>query len=217
MLYPYIMNQNIEEWQNRFEVYMANHPTDDGSHDVSHFRRVWNVANKLSSDQDDKLVILAACYFHDIVNYPKNHPKRSLSSREAGLKAKDILKEMNFPSEKLDHVKHCIEAHSFSANIETKTREAEVVQDSDRMEALGAIGLSRTFYVAGQMGSKIFSNEDPFAETRELDEGKFAIDHFQTKLLKLPMTMKTEEGKEEALRRAKILEDFLKNLKNEIL
>lgn len=208
--------ENTTFWKDQFENYLENHPFDDGSHDITHFRRVWRLAEQLSSESDDKLVILAACYFHDIISYPKNHPRRSLSSKDAGIKALEILRDLNFHQEKLDHVQHCIEAHSYSANIDTKTREAGIVQDSDRMEALGAIGLARTFYVAGRMGSQLFSSNDPFAENRELDDSKYAIDHFKVKLFKLPSTMKTIEGKSEASRRVEILKTFLNNLKEEL-
>ncbi len=210
------MNENLEDWKNKFEDYLNANPLDDGSHDLSHFKRVWRLANNLSSDNEDKLVILAACYFHDIVNYPKNDSRRSQSSRDAALKAKEILNEMSFPIDKLSDVAHCIEAHSFSANIEPETIEAKIVQDADRMESLGAIGLARTFYVAGRMGSQLFDGEDPFAKNRELDDKKYAIDHFKTKLFKLPETMKTDSGKEEAIKRVRTLEQFLENLSKEL-
>lgn len=206
----------ISIWIDKFESYLDDHSFDDGSHDISHFRRVWKIANQLSNNEDDRLVILAACYFHDIVSYPKNDPRRSRSSKDAAIKTKSILMDMNFPSDKLDNVCHCVEAHSYSANIETQTSEARIVQDADRMESLGAIGLARTFYVAGRMGSQIFSSTDPFAKDRELDDSKFAIDHFKTKLLKLPETMKTVEGKKEAIKRAQILEVYLEQLRDEL-
>lgn len=208
---------NLQHWQEKFEAYLSVLPHTDGSHDLSHFRRVWRLADQLSCAGEDKLVILAACYFHDFVSYPKNHPKRSQSSKDAAVKARGVLQEMGFPNEKLDSVCHCIEAHSFSAAIEPKTEEAKIVQDADRMEALGAIGLARTFYVAGQMGSKLFCAEDPFAEKRALDDRQFAVDHFEAKLLKLPATMKTVQGKIEAEKRAAILQRFLDDLRSECM
>lgn len=211
-----MISESLKFWEEKFEQCLANHPSDDGSHDIHHFRRVWRLADRLSSESDDKLVILAACYFHDIVSYPKNHPDRSRSSVDAAVKACKLLREMNFPTEKLDHVAHCIEAHSFSANIPTETKEAAIVQDADRMESLGAIGLARTFYVAGRMGSSLFHGGDPFARERELNDSQYAVDHFKTKLLKLPGTMKTEQGKAEAKKRAAILENFLEDLKAEL-
>ena len=70
------------DWQQRFEAWLAGHLTQgDSAHDISHFRRVWGTAQRLAEEsQADRLVILTACYFHDIVSLPKNHPERSRSS-----------------------------------------------------------------------------------------------------------------------------------------
>ncbi|OFZ26719.1 MAG: hydrolase [Bdellovibrionales bacterium RIFOXYB1_FULL_37_110] len=206
----------ITDWAHKFETYLTKNHDDDGSHDVSHFKRVWKTAQKLMTEETDELVILASCYFHDIVCYPKNHPKRSCSSREAALKAEKILLAMNFPTDKIENIKHCIEAHSFSANIPPQTMEAKIVQDADRMEALGAIGLARVFYVAGQLGQKLFDDIDPFAHKRNFDDKKYALDHFNIKLLKLPETMQTEKGKDEANKRKDLLLRFMDDLQLEL-
>lgn len=208
--------ENLKQWQETFENYLKEHPLSDGAHDLSHFQRVWRLANSFASPQEDRLVILAACYFHDIVSYAKDDPRRSLSSADAAVKACAILSDLGFPTEKLENVKHCIHAHSFSANVPTQSAEAAIVQDADRMEALGAIGLARTFYVSGLMKSKLFCAEDPLAKNRDLDDKKYAIDHFQQKLFKLPSTMKTQKGKIEAEKRAKVISRFLDDLLSEL-
>jgi len=207
---------NIETWTLRFEKYLGGCEFDDSSHDIGHFRRVWKTANAIADNDVDRLVLLASSYFHDIVSYPKNHPKRSRSSVDSAIKAAEILAQMNFPQEKIDKVKHCIEAHSFSANIRPETIEAKILQDADRMEALGAIGLARTFYVAGRLNSKLFDEEDLFAQKRALDDSKYALDHFQVKLLKLPETMQTDKGQLEAGRRVEILKSFMHHLSLEL-
>lgn len=207
---------NLMDWKQQFENYLMEYPSVDGSHDLSHFKRVWSLAEQFSSERDDKLVIMAACYFHDIVSYPKNSPIRSLSSQHAAQKSREILLAMNFPEEKLDSVHHCIEAHSYSSGIKPKTSEAKIVQDADRIEALGAIGLARTFYIAGQMETKLFCAEDPFAKHRELNDKEFAVDHFYEKLLKLPETMQTQGGRKEAEKRAHVLKRFLQDLEQEL-
>lgn len=207
---------DIDFWRSKFETYFLTHSSDDGSHDISHFRRVWKIANTLSKTTN-KLVILAACYFHDIVSYPKNDQRRKSSSFDAALKAEKILQNMNFPKELLENVKHSIEAHSFSANIKAETLEAKVVQDADRLESLGAIGVARTFYVAGRMGSKLFCGDDPFAKSRELNDKKFSLDHFEVKLFKVVDQMQTKAGRIEGLKRVAKMKSFLVGLREEII
>lgn len=78
----------LAQWQHRFERWLdENHFTDDAAHDIAHFHRVWMTAQGIMADEDsDPLVVLTACYFHDIVSLPKNHPERSHSSRLAARK-----------------------------------------------------------------------------------------------------------------------------------
>lgn len=209
-------NDEIADWQARFEAFFASRSdADDGSHDVAHFRRVWRTASEIAdrvSVAVDRLVLLAAAYFHDIVAIDKNDPDRSRASRLAAAEAATMLEGMGFPAGKIDAVRHAIEAHSFSAGIAPETEEARIIQDADRMEALGAIGLARTFYVAGRMGSRLFDPEDPLAERRELDDRRYALDHFQTKLLRLPQMMQTSPGRAMAMERATTLQQFMESL-----
>lgn len=206
----------LEKWQKRLEEYLSQIKFSDKSHDLAHFRRVWDTARQITSKDCDLLVILAGAYLHDIVSYPKNHPSRSRSSHESALMAQKILIEIGFPNDKVAAVMHAIEAHSYSANIKPESIEAKVLQDADRMEALGAIGLARTFYTAGLLGSKLFHDKDPFAKHRSLDDSKYAVDHFEAKLMKLPKTMQTAAGKEIANKRLKVLQYFLEELSQEL-
>lgn len=132
-----------------------NHSGQDAAHDIFHFRRVWMTAQKLSTDATvDWLVVLTACYFHDLISLPKNHPERHRSSVLAALETHRVLMRdfPDFPRQRLSAVCHAIEAHSFSAKITPETLEAKIVQDADRLEALGAIGLARVFAVSGALG-----------------------------------------------------------------
>lgn len=207
----------LELWEERFISYLQDFTFSDSSHDLQHFKRVWHLCQQIGDENCDQLILLAASYFHDIVSFPKNHPDRSISSIKAAEKTMDILSKMNFPQDKLPGVFHAIEAHSFSANIETKSLEAKVVQDADRMESLGSIGLARTFYVSGLMGSALFESSDPFAKERELDDKSYAIDHFYVKLFKLQDMMKTDGGRELAKKRTLVMKNFLDQLREELL
>ncbi|MCP5995663.1 HD domain-containing protein, partial [Klebsiella pneumoniae] len=106
----------------------------------------------------------------------------SHSSRLAARKTREILSRdfPDFPPDRYAAVEHAIEAHSFSAGIAPQSLEAKIVQDADRLEALGAIGLARVFAVSGALGTALFDADDPFAGARALDDKAFALDHFQT-------------------------------------
>ncbi|EOW1853686.1 phosphohydrolase [Escherichia coli] len=211
---------NLQHWQAQFERWLKNHHThQDAAHDLCHFRRVWATAQKLAADEDvDMLIILTACYFHDVVSLAKNHPQRQRSSLLAAEETRRILSAefADFPSEKIDAICHAIAAHSFSAQITPLTVEAKIVQDADRLEALGAIGLARVFAVSGSLGMALFDGEDPFAQRRPLDDKRYALDHFQTKLLKLPQTMQTAKGKLLAQHNARFLVEFMAKLSAEL-
>lgn len=211
---------DLVDWQQRFERWiLTHHAQDDAAHDLSHFRRVWATATQLAAGEEvDRLVLLTACYFHDIVSLPKNHPERSRSSMMAAEKTLAILQSAfaDFPADRYPAVSHAIEAYSFSAAIPPRTLEAKIVQDADRLESLGAIGLARVFAVAGALNTILFDAEDPFADRRALDDRKYALDHFQCKLLRLPETMQTDKGKAMAQHNARFLVEFMAKLSAEL-
>lgn len=211
---------DLYHWQQRFEAWLSqHHGQEDAAHDISHFRRVWATAQQLAEETAaDRLVILTACYFHDIVSLAKNHPERSRSSAMAAEKTLAILQSAfpDFPPERYAAVLHAIEAHSFSAAIAPQSEEAKIVQDADRLEALGAIGLARVFAVSGALNNSLFDARDPFADRRELDDKTYALDHFQCKLLRLPKTMQTEKGRAMAVRNARFLVQFMAKLSAEL-
>ncbi|GJL37646.1 putative hydrolase [Phytobacter ursingii] len=210
----------LTEWQQCFDTWVGQHYSQtDAAHDVAHFRRVWRTAQHLMEGLEvDALVILTACYFHDIVSLAKNDPQRSLASRMAAEKTAAILRAdfPHFPEERYPAVRHAIEAHSYSAGIAPQTPEAKIVQDADRLEALGAIGLARVFAVAGSLGVALFDSRDPFADGRELNDKRYALDHFRTKLLTLPATMQTEKGRALAQHNADYLVQFMAKISAEL-
>lgn len=211
---------DLYQWQQRFEAWLSEHHSQgDAAHDISHFRRVWATAQRLAEESDaDRLVILTACYFHDIVSLAKNHPERRRSSAMAAEQTLTILQSdfPDFPPERYAAVLHAIEAHSFSAGMAPRSEEAKIVQDADRLEALGAIGLARVFAVSGALNNILFDADDPFADRRELDDKKYALDHFQCKLLRLPETMQTEKGRAMALHNARFLVQYMAKLSAEL-
>jgi uncharacterized protein len=191
------MNPELSTWQPKLIALAKAAADSDGAHDINHLHRVWRNAQALleSHPAADGLVVMAGCYLHDLVNLPKNHPDRALASRHSAALATSRLAAEGFPPARLDAVAHAIEAHSFSAAIAAETIEARIVQDADRLDALGAVGLARLFYTAGQLGSALAHPDDPLAEHRPRDDRAFALDHIEAKLAALPAMMQTAAGR----------------------
>jgi uncharacterized protein len=190
----------------------------DGAHDLGHLDRVWANAQELALEVGgaDLEVLLPAAYFHDAVNLPKNHPDRARASQASADWATAYLSDSDFPAAKIPAVAHAIAAHSFSAAIPPNTLEAEILQDADRLEALGAIGIARMFHVGGAMGGLLFNAEDPMALHRPLDDKRFSLDHLEVKLFPIAETMRTAPGREMALSRVEWMRSFRSRLLREL-
>jgi uncharacterized protein len=130
--------------------------------------------------------------------------------------AEPFLRDAGFTPEEIALIRTCIVEHSFSKGMRPSTPESAIVQDSDRLDSLGAIGVLRCASVNTLMQSKYYDPFDPFAEGRELDDKKFMVDHYYVKLFKLPELMVTEEGKKEGRLRVEFMKTFLAELAKEI-
>lgn len=189
----------------------------DGSHDVSHLHRVWrNVCAIRDKEGGDHQVLLAATLLHDCVAVEKNSPFRASASRLAAAKATELLAQMGWDEAHTQAVAHAIECHNFSANITPTTLEARILQDADRLDAIGMVGVARLFYVSGRMGSQLYDAHDPQARHRELDDKRFAADHFKTKIFTLAQGFQTATGKQMAQVRHDRAQRFLQEFMDEI-
>ena len=209
----------LADWSARCEAFVRERMAGDAGHDFGHVRRVVVWARRLGdAEAADPAVVLPAAWLHDVVTVPKSHPDRVRASRIAAEAASAWLGEAGYPTDRIPAVAHAIEAHSFTAGVEPRTIEAEVVQDADRLDALGAVGIARCYAMAAEFGSHILHPDDPVPGEglkRPLDDERYATDHFYTKLLGLPATMRTEAGRAEAERRGAFLRTFLDELARE--
>ncbi len=189
----------------------------DPAHDLQHIERVVANATRLgNAEAADMAVVLPAAWLHDCITLPKNSPHRAEASTMAAKRARELLAELEWPEQHHDAIAHAIEAHSFTAAIKPRTLEAQVVQDADRLDAIGAIGIARCFTVGGALGSELYSADDPFCDDRSPEDRRFSVDHFYQKLLKLSHTMQTQAGRREASRRTRAMRIFLGELGREI-
>lgn len=209
---------DLSIWETRFADFLASRPhAADAAHDDAHVQRV--VANALllaEVEGADTAVVLPAAWLHDCVIVPKDSLQRSQASRLAADAAGAFLAEAGYAPEKIPAVEHAIAAHSFSAGIPPQTLEAQVVQDADRLDALGAIGIARTIALGAQLGRPLYAPVEPFPVTRPASDAVSSIDHFYTKLLKLEAGMNTAAGRAEARRRSAFMQTFLQQLAHEI-
>jgi uncharacterized protein len=189
----------------------------DGGHDWGHIWRVLKGARAIvdAEGRGDWEVVAAAVLYHDVVNVPKSSPDRHLASTESADVAVDRLAP-HFGDERLARIHEAIRCHSYSAGLTPESFEAQAVSDADKFEALGALGLARTFYVSGHMGGTIVHPFDPFGTDRDLDDVAYAVDHFFRKLLKLEERFYTAHGKAVAAERTQVLRDFLEQLEREL-
>lgn len=190
---------------------------DDPAHDILHFRRVVKSAKQIGISEKANLdVVVPAAWLHDLVNVPKNDPRRSQASRLSADAAIVFLKQINYPEIFFKDIAHAIEAHSFSANIQTRSLESQVVQDADRLDSIGAIGLARCFATAAVMKRPFYSEVDAFCTERPADDTLYTIDHFYKKLLLIEEKLNTESAKQIGQRRTEYLKNYLNQLKEEI-
>jgi uncharacterized protein len=190
----------------------------DPAHDLGHIDRVWGNCQQIMADMPglDTEALHMAVIFHDAVNLPKDAPNRADASRLSALAAAQWLQAQGWPQDRIAKVTHAIEAHSFSAAIAPQSAEARVLQDADRLEALGAIGLARMFAVTGSMGGGLFHQADPLAQHRPLDDRAYALDHLEVKLFRIAQTMQTPIGQAMAEERAEWMFSFRARLLREI-
>jgi len=190
---------------------------DDPGHDLAHVLRVALWTLRLGGDTLDPSEAVAAALLHDIVNVPKDSPDRARASELCAAEARAWLPDHGFGEDAIDRIADAIRDHSFSRGATPATPLGQALQDADRLEALGVIGLFRCVSTGSRMGARYFHDADPWAvRGRALDDRAFSIDHFFAKLLTLHTTMNTPAGRTEALRRTAYLRETLAQLGDEI-
>jgi uncharacterized protein len=186
---------------------------ESGGHDWWHISRVWQLSRSIAEvEEADLFVVELAAILHDVADW-----KYFDGDEFAGGKAaRSILKEYSLPDQIIDQVADIIDTLSFKgAGVETnmKTLEGKIVQDADRLDAIGAIGIARTFAYGGMKGRNIHDPNVKPCPHQSFEEYKNAssptINHFFEKLLLLKDRMNTQTAKELALEKHDFMEKFL--------
>jgi len=181
-------------------------------HSKSHVERVYNLAVKIAREENADLdIVKAAALLHDIARAMEDEGKIEDHTVEGAKMARKVLEEVNFPKEKLEKVIHCIEVHRFRNNVKTESLEAKILQDADRLDMIGAIGIARVFSRGGWQNMPI---HDPSIPPKERYDGRSltSVNHFYEKILKIKDTLNTSTAKKIAEERHKFVEEFLERL-----
>jgi uncharacterized protein len=192
---------------------------DATGHDFFHIERVLNMSRFLQSKEGgDMEIIELAALLHDISDHKFNGGKLN----EGGKVAEDILRRYNYPTERIERVKYIIDNVSYKgANTpaEMNTLEGQIVQDADRLDAIGAIGIGRTFAYGGhkgqamydpRMNSKMHNSFEEYASSESN-----TINHFYEKLLLLADRLNTKTAREIGKKRHEIMKGFLSDFYEE--
>jgi len=190
---------------------------NDVSHDRYHIDRIVKNALTISKTEEaDLAIVMPAAYLHDCVNFEKNDPRRKESSKHAADAAVDFLASIQYPEKYFKDISHAIHAHSFSANVATQSLEAKIVQDADRLDALGVIGFARMISVSTRLGRPFYQPNDPLCRSRKPDDQKWALDHFFVKLVKVAENLNTESAKVEGRKRLESMAVLLGDWEREL-
>lgn len=190
---------------------------DFSGHDFYHTIRVFNLAKEIAKvENGDTEIIELSALLHDVDDY-----KIVGEQEELFKNAKEFLRNNNYPEDKIEKICHIISQVSFKGN-DTKTPdslEGKIVQDADRLDAIGAMGISRTFAYGESKNRAMHIPNQEYKEnmnSKEYYDNKgTSINHFYEKLLKLKDLMNTETAKKKAEHRHKYMEEFLKEFYDE--
>ncbi len=184
-------------------------------HDKFHTKRVYNMGVRIAKkEKADLEVVRAAALLHDIARAMEDEGKIADHATEGARMAKNILEEAGFPKEKIPQVIHCIEAHRFRKGMKGKSLEAKILQDADRLDIIGAIGIARVFARGGWSNIPI---HDPTIPPKEKYDGRSltSVNHIYEKTLKVKDTINTDTARHIAEERHRFTQQFLERLLNE--
>lgn len=205
---------SIEKLKRYVQKNMEN---NDPAHDFDHIMRVCKNAQKIGKKEKVRMnLVIPAVFLHDIILYKKSDKRSKTSSTKSAIEAQKILKKYDYTDNQIKIISEAISDHSFTKDLVPRSIEGKVLQDADRLDALGAIGIARTFAVGGAEKRPFYSKSDSFCKKRSPDDKKWTVDHFYRKLLLLDKKMNTKTAQIEARRRIRLMKKFLVQLEKEI-
>lgn len=202
------------------------------AHDLDHVRRVYRLSLKLAADwpEVDWDILRAAALLHDIARVKEDRDRTGAVDHAVlgGQMAGDILQQTGFPQPKIAAVVHCIERHRYRGGRKPETLEAQLLFDADKLDVLGAVGIARSFILAGEYGESLYAEVDleqymrenlvgGVADGRVRDITKHAANlEYELKLKAIPARLHTARAKAIAIRRLEFMTEYFGRLQQEL-
>lgn len=195
---------------------------DSSGHDISHLERTMNIAlNICEKENGDKLIVGISAFMHDIHRIMQNTIGKFVSPKDSLVKVREILNYTDLSQDIIDKICFCIEHHEEynwnGKNVDDLN--TLILQDADNLDAIGAIGIGRTFLYGGAHNVKMYDENIPLNINEDYSEfngdDPSTIHHFYHKLFKLKDNMNTPTAKEQAKKRTEYMEDFVKEFLDE--
>lgn len=193
-------------------------PADaDPAHDLLHVRRVAALAEGIAAAEGaDRVVAVGSALLHELVNLPKDHPEARRSGDLCADAAAELLRAEAVDPDRAAQICACIRDHGFSKGVLPASLAARVLQDADRLDAIGAIGVARCFATCHAMRTPFYSERDPLCREREPDDKRFGLDHFFRKLLRVPDGLHTASARRLAAPRVALMRAYLEQFEREL-
>lgn len=199
------------------------------AHNLDHVFRVYNLCLLLAKYEKDVdlEILIPSALLHDIARVEESQDKTGEIDHAVlgSVIAEDILRNLEYEEDKIEKIKHCIIAHRFRTGNEPNSIEAKILFDSDKLDAIGAIGIARTFMLSGQFGQKLTVNEslNDYLKSNTVENGRLkdvsehtSFIEYQVKFKKIPDKLYTQKAKKIGKERLNFMEMYFDRLKLEI-
>jgi uncharacterized protein len=190
------------------------------AHDFFHVARVVRnalaIARGESASEELEAIAATAALLHELFTLPKNHPDSARAGDRCAEKAHELLEVEGAPTWLIAPVSAAIRDHSFSKGVVPDALPSRLLQDADRLDALGAIGLARMWATCADMKRPFYAPDDPFCVTRAPDDKEWGLDHVFKKLLVIPSLLHTKTARALATERVAFLRTYVEQLGREI-
>lgn len=211
-------NNNMEKYNKILEEVKKIFSEAKGSHDWDHTERVYKLCMHIGEREGADLEVLRyAAILHDIGRNEQDNSNGKVCHAEIGaVMAREILTRYDFSDAQIDEIVHCIETHRFRGDKIPVSKEAQVLYDADKLDAIGAIGIGRAFVFSGEIGAKVHDKDVDIENTKSYSEDDTAYREFLVKLKKIKDKVLTKEGKRIAEDRHNFMVEFFDRLNKEV-